>query len=265
MFGLPDSYTIRARIFPALLAALPGLALAAVMVSWRQLGISHVIATSAVVVLLYALSDLARRRGKGHEQALFTKMGGKPSTTMLRHRDITFDAATKNRWCAFLSGRIKEAAPASNAEARDPAAADAFYERCGDWLREHTRGQRKFKLIFEELVTYGFRRNLLGLKWPGLALNSLVIVACVTALWFRLPFSIDDNASVRLVYVLIVALGHALYFLHAVNEEAAMEAADQYGRQLLLGCNSLMETAPLTAASKGPRSKLKEKQKSAAF
>ena len=30
MFGLPDTYTIKARIFPALLAVLPGLALAAV-------------------------------------------------------------------------------------------------------------------------------------------------------------------------------------------------------------------------------------------
>ena len=61
MFGLPDTYTIKARIFPALLAVLPGLALAAVMVSWRQLGISHVIATGAAMVLMYAFSDLARR------------------------------------------------------------------------------------------------------------------------------------------------------------------------------------------------------------
>jgi hypothetical protein len=251
MFGLPDNYTIRARIFPALLAALPGLALAAVMVSWRQLGVSHVIATGAAMVLLYAFSDLARRLGKRHEQALFSKMGGKPSTYMLRHRDTTFDAAAKTSWREFLAGRIKEKAPGADTEADNPAGADGFYTRCGDWLREHTRDQKKFKLIFEELVTYGFRRNLLGLKWPGLALNGLVVIACLVALWFRLPFSVDDDVSVRLVYVLIVALCHALYFSLAVHEKATMEAADQYGRQLLLGCETLMAPTTVTAAKKG--------------
>ena len=240
MFGLPDTYTIKARIYPALLAVLPGLALAAVMVSWRQLGVSHMIATAAAMVLLYAFSDLARRLGKRLENGLFRKMGGKPSTTMLRHRDERFDEGAKAIWCHFVGGRIKEKPPTEEAESIDPGPADAFYQRCGDWLREHTRDHKKFKLIFEELVTYGFRRNLLGLKWPGLGLNALVVLVCIVALWFRLPFSADDDVSIRLVYVLIVAAGHALYFLLAVNEKAAMEAADQYGRQLLLGYETLM-------------------------
>ena len=33
---------------------------------------------------------------------------------------------------------------------------------------------------------------------------------------------------------------HALYFILAVNEKGAIGAADQYGRQLLLGCEPLM-------------------------
>ena len=41
MLGLPDIYTIKARLLPALIAAMPGLVLAAVMVSWQQLGLSH--------------------------------------------------------------------------------------------------------------------------------------------------------------------------------------------------------------------------------
>jgi hypothetical protein len=83
---------------------------------------------------------------------------------MQRHRDDRLDAAAKASWCQFLGGRIKEKAPTAEAEAADPAGADAYYARCGDWLREHTRDRKRFKLIFEELVTYGFRRNLLGLK-----------------------------------------------------------------------------------------------------
>ena len=226
------------------------------MVSWRQLGISHVIAGSAAVMLLYAFSDLARRLGKSKESGLFGKMGGKPSTTMLRHRDDRFDASAKASWCHFVGGRLKEKAPTAEAESAGPGAADAFYERCGDWLREHTRDHKRFKLIFEELVTYGFRRNLLGLKWPALALNAIVVLACIVALWFRLPFSADDHVSIRLAYVLIAAACHALYFTLAVDEKGAMQAADQYGRQLLLGCETLM--APSAPASRGKKAIDKE-------
>src|SRR5213076_816958 len=87
--------------------------------------------------------------GQGQENELFRKLGGKPSTTMLRHRDARFDAGAKTSWCHFVGGRVKEKPPTAEAEGAEPEAADAFYERCGDWLREHTRDHRKFKLIFE--------------------------------------------------------------------------------------------------------------------
>jgi hypothetical protein len=209
------------------------------------------------MVLLYAFSDLARRLGKGLEKDLFCKMGGKPSTAMLRHRDAQFDADGKHRWQEFLGGKIKEKAPTADAELADPREADAFYDRCGDWLREHTRDHKKFKLIFEELVTYGFRRNLLGLKWPGLALNSIVVAVCVVALQFRLPLATDDDVSIRLVCVLILATCHAIYFLLAVTEKGAMEAANQYGRQLLLACELLM--APALKGTKGNASARKHR------
>jgi hypothetical protein len=252
MFGLPDNYTIRARIFPSILAVAPAIALALVMVSWRKLGVSHAVATAALAVLLFAFSDVARRRGKRLENGLFEEMGGKPTTTMLRFQDATLEPATKARWVRFLAGKIGEKAPDADLEAQDPAAADGFYERCGNWLREHTRDLKRFKLVFEENVTYGFRRNLLGLKWPGLWLNGIVVVICVVALWFRFPFSADDDVAQRLYYVLSVALLHATFFLIAVNRQSIKEAANQYARQLLLACESLDTGGPL---KKAPRPK----------
>lgn len=171
---VPDSYTRRARIYPALLAALPGLALAAVVVSWKDLGISHAIATVAAGFLLYAFGDLTRRLGKRHQDAIYRGIGGKPSTAMLRHSDTTFDEATKSAWLKFLAGKIGGPPPTVEKERTDPAAADTYYARCGNWLRENTRDNKKFKLAFEENVAYGFRRNLYGLKWLGLAAPILV-------------------------------------------------------------------------------------------
>jgi hypothetical protein len=220
-----DSYTRQARVYPALLAALPGLALAAVMVSWKDLGISHLIATVAAGFLLYAFGDLTRRLGKRHEDAIYAELGGKPSTTMLRHVDHTFSEATKAQWLKFLAGKIGGPPPTADEEGANPTTADAYYERCGNWLRENTRDRKRFNLIFKELVTYGFRRNLFGLKWLGLLLNLLVVVICAAGIWTDWPVDGDPGVTTRLYYVLIVALSHAIYFSLAVTRTGVIEAA----------------------------------------
>lgn len=250
MFGLPDAYTIKARIFPAVIALFPAIALAVVAVSWRQLGLSHIIATIGLAALLFAFSDVARRRGKRLEAALYRELGGKPSTIMLRHSDGTFPGLTKRRWVEFLAGKVGAAAPTAEVESADPTAADAFYEQCGNWLRENTRDLKKFKLIFEENVTYGFRRNLLGLKWPGLLLNAAVVIVCVVSLWYRVPISVDNDVTARLLYVLVAAALHAAFFFLAVNRNNAIEASNQYARQLLLACETLITGAPLRKATR---------------
>ena len=143
-----DKYALFARLFPAIIAAAPALALAWVIItSGTELRLVHGIAGTALAVLLWAFADAARRRGKAIEPKLFEGMGGMPSITMLRHRDPTFDAATKVRMHAFLAAKISEVAPTPQQETANPEAADAFYKRAGDWLREHTRNQRKFDIL----------------------------------------------------------------------------------------------------------------------
>ncbi len=254
---VPDSYTRRARIYPALLAALPGLALAAVMVSWKDLGLSHAIATAAAGFLLYAFGDLTRRLGKRNEDAIYRELGGKPSTAMLRHSDTTFDETTKASWLKFLATKIGSNPPTVDEEKANPAAADAYYERCGNWLRENTRDHKKFNLIFEENVTYGFRRNLYGLKWLGLLLNVLVVVICAIWIWNRWPVGADDGVAARLVYVVVIALAHAIFFILAVTKTGVIEAARQYARQLLLACETLATGVPLKKATAPKKQKTK--------
>jgi hypothetical protein len=200
-------------------------------------------------VLLVVFSDVARRRGRAIEPSLVAKMGGLPSTTMQRYRDDTFDEDTKVRMHKFLAGKIRTKAPSAGDEEKDPAAADAFYKRCGDWLRENTRDTKKFKILFEENITYGFRRNLLGLKWPALILNAAIVAICIFLLWQRLPINLDSDLTQKLFSVLVIAFLHAMYLALFVTEAGVVEAAKQYGRQLLLSCETLKTDR--TPAKKG--------------
>jgi hypothetical protein len=100
-----DGYTLRARLAPAIIAAAPAFAFAALLISWSHFSISNAIATLGLMVLLFALSDLARGRGKRIEPMIFQSLGGKPSVTMMQYSNQTFDRPAKSRYLTFLDLR----------------------------------------------------------------------------------------------------------------------------------------------------------------
>jgi len=220
-----DAYTLRARLAPAVIAAAPAFAFIALLISWSSLSLSNAIATIGLAVLLFALSDFARSRGKRIEPQVFDALGGKPSVTILRHSDATFDGASKQRYLAFLGDKVGETPPSESTEQREPSAADAFYERCGTWLRENTRNAKKFAILFNENVTYGYRRNLFALKWPALALNLTVAASCI-AIFLAAPLAPFVDSKSRVFVVLAVAAIHALYIGFGVTRSGLEDAAN---------------------------------------
>jgi hypothetical protein len=238
-----DAYTIRGRLFPAILGAAPALAALLLLISWKSFELSNIVATLGALVLIYALSDWARKAGKDIEPHIYREMGGKPSVTMMRRSDDAIDGASKDRYRVFLAQKLNRPEPTAQLERRNLPAADEFYELAGTWLRENTRDTKKFPILFNELVTYGFRRNLLGVKWPALALNVAVVLICAGLLWYRWPFDASDNMTARIIVVLVVAAAHALYFLLLVNLDSVKGAARTYARQLILSCETFLAGA----------------------
>lgn len=235
-----DAYSIRARLFPAIIAAAPALAALALLIPWKTLGLSNMIASAGMFALLFAIADFSRARGRKIEAKLYKDHDGMPSITMFRRNDQAIDAGSKDRYLAFLAEKLKVAAPNPEDENANQAAADAFYGQCGVWLRQNTRDTRKFPILFGENVTYGFRRNLLGVKGLALWLNAIVVVICAFILW-RMNWDIDAPLGSKAIAVLVVAAAHAAYMLLAVNHDAVWDASRAYGRELILSCESFLK------------------------
>lgn len=239
VFKLFDAYSLRARLFPAIIAAAPSLAALTLLISWKTFGLSNAIATLGIVVLLFAIADFSRARGRAVEGKLYAQHNGMPSITMFRRNDQTIDAGSKDRYREFLTGKLGVAAPSPEEESANQDAADAFYGQCGVWLRQNTRDTKKFPILFGENVTYGFRRNLLGVKALALWLNAIVVAVCAFILW-RMSWDIDTPLGSKTTVVLVVAAAHAAYMLLAVSRNAVWDASRAYGRELILSCESFL-------------------------
>lgn len=238
---LLDRYSRNARLFPALIGLIPVMATLVVGVPWTTGPVAPIGGTLFMLAVLHIAADLTRRLGRRAEQRLFDCSQGKPTSMVLAYDDPSIDAQSKDRYRAFLDRKLGLDGPTVEEERENPLTVFEYYERCSGWLRERTRDTQRFGLLLSENITYGFRRNLYGLKAPALAVDTMILVGA-TALIAAGPPSFLRHVSEAEAYVLLgLTLLHALYFLFGVTKAAVLEASEQYARQLVLCCELLME------------------------
>lgn len=239
MLGL-DSYSFPARFLPSVLVLLPvGLAVA-VFFPEDLIGWGAGTGTVGMAALGMLTSEIARRFGRAVQDRVYARLGAKPTTILLRHRDKRIDPQTKQRYHNCL-GRLVPGVivPTAEEEAADPESADTTYESCTKFLLETTRNKSQFPLIFKENVNYGMVRNLRGMKPAAVSLAGLGAVACAArAVW---PGVSDIYGP-----AVVAAAGSAFLltvWLLRLNDRWVEAAAFDYARSLLASCEKL---APIT-------------------
>jgi len=109
--------------------------------------------------------------------------------------------------------------------------ADEIYGICSTFLRNNTRDVRKFPLIFKELCSYGFRRNLWGLKSIGISVSLFGVILIL----IKIIFSISNQTIIQ--PILIIALSINLVILAIwilwIKPNWIKITADAYAERLL--------------------------------
>lgn len=179
---------------------------------------------------------------------------------LLRHSDPTFSRMSTERYHQFLSTRIKVLFFSAADEASDPKGADEIYRSASDYLREVTRNTKKFKLLFADNITYGFRRNALGLKSIGISMCASTIalqLAIVGARFFSAKArDIRSLAASMNGYdwiVLGVAFGLLMMWTLYFTKSNVKSAAYDYAKKLVLACDTLEASAASPKANRGRR------------
>lgn len=235
---LIDPYSRTARLAPALIVILPAALLASAWFSAQWQTIAGLVSIATALGFLVLLSQVARDRGKKLEHDLFATWGGKPSVALLRHSDNTIDPHTKARYRVFLAKKLAIDLPSKAEENSDPAAADEKYDSCSSWLLSQTRDVQTFGVLFRENVSYGFRRNLLGLKPVGASVAIVSSALSVGAMVLQ-KLADGDTANPLVFALTVVTIGIAGFWVCGVTRAWVRVPADAFGKQLLAACDTL--------------------------
>ena len=242
MINLFDRYDWIARIYPAFLTLLPVIVLAFVLypkgLSLNLLAGNTVLGLFSFCVI-YLLASIARYRGERIEERLLRRWGGWPTTIMLRHRDPAVDPSTKARYHAALRTLHPTVViPTEDEENERPAEADDLYRSATLRLIEQRRGPA-YALLQGENASYGFRRNMLGMRSIG------IVVGVATALGAALVWAESHpNLTLRMLMPTVFAdwplpalvafdLIWIVFWFAQIKEHFVLQAGQDYATALL--------------------------------
>ena len=127
--------------------------------------------------------------------------------------------------------------PATAEEHDDRAGDDHWYETVTKFLLENTRDKGRFPLILEENITYGFRRNLYGLKQLALA---TIAISIFYLLWLnRIDLLSGSILSNKFITLIVGSIFVTALWVFVVTPAWVREAANDYARQLLMALDNL--------------------------
>ncbi len=248
-----NEYARNARLKPALLASLPLGTLAVGFGLKSSVMMATLFGPLAAAGFTYLLAHLTRDLGVRKQTELFQSWGGKPSVAKLRHRDVSLNPHTRARYHEKAAALLGKRMPTPAEEAADPVAADSLYEAYSNVLLERTRDTKFFRLLFEELMSYGFRRNLFAMKplgiWLCFACTLLQAALLVRAV--LIAGHIDTANAVLAGLDLFLLL--CWWFL--ITPDWVRRAAEAYAERLLAASENIQtgtQSIP-GAAVKSPR------------
>jgi hypothetical protein len=233
MNKLIDRYILGARVAPVAVVAFSLFLAISAWIPFSEWPIKLLGGSAFLALGAFILAQLARDAGKAIEGPLWASWGGPPTVRMLRHRDATIPPGTKSLLHRHLVELgIIDRLPSEEEEREHPNEADNAYLTSANWLRQKAlelKSKPPFDVVHSENISYGYRRNILGIKPYG-----LLIVCFALAITIAASF-VHRQPYIELICVVVVGA----YLIFGVTKAALKRAADEYSKRLLDAAQTL--------------------------
>ncbi|WP_410495709.1 hypothetical protein QTL86_18625 [Cellulosilyticum sp. ST5] len=233
-----DDFTFHARVMPVLVMLLPIIILGCIKGILTNGFMDTTLYITIFVICLTVMSKMARNKGKAYEAKMYSDLGGKPTTILMRFSDTNINNVSKKKYHERLNQRLEGInLPLSSEEETEES--DLLYEATINWLRNHATHNRKEEFrVQQELKEYNFWRNMYGIKYIGLVLYILIGI--------REYFMIEEfniNAMIKSPYPQYIALWciiiSIVVIVFGVNKKTVKDKAFDYSKTLIEVCERL--------------------------
>lgn len=127
--------------------------------------------------------------------------------------------------------------PTTEEEAADSVDADNRYNEAVAALRERMRDSNRFRLLLDENMEYGFRRNALGVR--PVALGIAGIVLALSAVFLAVSDAGVESRLIRWGSCGAMSLALLVFWWRVVGEDWVRRSAELYADRLLEALENL--------------------------
>jgi hypothetical protein len=231
-----DEYTIKARIFPALTVISPLIIIIGINLKSLNISVNALI----IISLITFLAIISRNLGKNKENKIIRELGAFQTTILLRYSDSTIDSYTKTRYHKYLNRMLPELDLPELPEIEDDNKhkSDDKYNSAVRWLRNNRRDKKKYPLVIKDLITYGYARNLFGLKNISIIMYFSLIV--FSMIYFYTDNKLSSNINeleIRVILTELVLLISLITMIFGINKQIVISQGYAYARSILETCD----------------------------
>lgn len=227
-----NKYELNARIYPVIIVVLPILILGIYFSIDSQNIYNAIGGIGLITLLLFIFGQLGRDSGKKAEKKLWNEWGGAPSTQILRIRNTVLDKFTTQEIHKNLHMKTSIGfSYMKDLEESSSHQADEVYLAWANYLRGSTRDTSKYKLLFQENINYGFRRNLWGIKSVGI----LIVIGSILIITIHSYFKdqLFEASNYLLWTSLIILIILFIFWVLIVNKKWIKIVAFAYAERLI--------------------------------
>ena len=232
-----DDFTFHARVMPVLFISAPIIAMGIFKGTLHGGWYENSDLFFLSLIFLVMTSKIARNLGKSYETKMYKRLGGMPTTIVLRFSNDTFDNVTLKRYDTKLNQIVGLTLPVD--KSGETADTDQQYIAAANFLRNYANSNRdKEQRVYQELKDYNFWRNLYGAKYIALVVYFVIIIREII-----LHRGIDVKFLFLHPYpdyiVLIVMVLWLVIFTLFVNRKAVQQKAFDYAKTLIEVCERI--------------------------
>ncbi|WP_233901188.1 hypothetical protein [Tenacibaculum piscium] len=227
-----NTYNLKARIYPVILSLLPIIIIGTLFSIQFQSYYQSLGSLGLTTILFFLFSQIGRDRGKKIENNLWSEWGGAPTTQIFRFSDNTIDSITKKKCHQTMCELVpNEITPSTSEEENSGNFFDEIYQSWTKFLIGKTRDTKKYDLLFNENINYGFRRNTLGLK----PFSIVIIIILSIGIWTNNYISngIINYMDSSTLISQVILLTFLLFWIFIVNKSWVKIPAFGYAERLL--------------------------------